>query len=221
MPSPISLMQKTLRYLRSNGIIPTVKKVFRRLQGSNWLPAEEDALYIQAPCVVTDAERWQMPETCVPYAGRVSVVIPSYNGAHELPALLELLHSQTGISDLEIVVVDSGSKDGTAELAEQAGCKVVRIPQEDFSHSYSRMLGAKHASGEYLLFMTQDALPDRADWVLRMLQPCLVSGAAAVSCYETPKPDADLLSHITVWNCIELSEISWRSQRASHRLHFL
>lgn len=195
-----NLIDKTIRYLRTNGVMPTVRKVVRRLGGTDWLPAEEDRLYIQAPCIVRDEERWQMPTVCVPYTGRVSVVIPAYNGAHELPQLLQLLQAQEGISDLEIVVVDSGSTDGTNRLAEQAGCKVIRIPQEEFSHSYSRMLGAANATGEYLLFMTQDALPDRPDWILRMLQPCLVSGAAAVSCYETPKPDADLLSHITVWN---------------------
>lgn len=195
-----NLIEKTIRYLRRNGIMPTVKKVLRRLSGSNWLPEEEDALYTQPPCTVSAKELWQMPEICVPYTGRVSVVIPAYNGAHELPQLLELLQMQNGISDLEIIVVDSGSTDGTDILAEQAGCKVIRIRQEDFSHSYSRMLGAINATGEYLLFMTQDALPDRTDWLLRMLQPCLVSDAAAVSCYETPKSDADLLSHITVWN---------------------
>jgi len=200
MSSVINLAQKTLRYLRRNGVMPTIKKVLRRVQGNNWLPAEEDALYIQPPCQVLPHERWEMPEVCEPYSGRVSVVIPAYNGAHELPALLEALGAQTQISDLEIVIVDSGSTDGTPDLARKAGAKVICIKQEEFSHSYSRMLGATNATGEYLLFMTQDALPDREDWIIRMLQPCLVSNAAAVSCYETPKADADLLSHITVWN---------------------
>jgi len=200
MSSITNLFAKTLRYLRNNGVMPTIKKVLRRVRGNNWLPAEEDHLYVQAPCEVAPHERWEMPKVCTPFHGRVSVIIPTYNGAHELPALLAALKAQERISDLEIVVVDSGSSDGTPELAETANAKVVCIKQEEFSHSYSRMLGATNATGDYLLFMTQDALPDSPDWLIRMLQPCLVSGAAAVSCYETPKPDADLLSHITVWN---------------------
>ena len=200
MSSITNLFGKTLRYLRNNGIVPTIKKVLRRIQGNNWLPAEEDHLYLQPPCSVPPYERWEMPAVCIPYNGRVSVVIPTYNGAQELPALLAALRAQVQINDLEIVVIDSGSTDGTAELAEAYGANVVRIKQEDFSHSYARMLGATNATGEYLLFMTQDALPDRDDWVIRMLQPCLISEAVAVSCYETPKSDADLLSHITVWN---------------------
>ena len=194
------IIKKTICYLHKNGLISTCKKIMRRVRGTNWLPAEEDHLFIQRPCEVLPHERWEMPKVCMPYNGKVSVVIPSFNGAHELPALLAALRAQAQIKDLEIVVVDSGSIDGTPELAEEFGAKVIRIKQEEFSHSYSRMLGATNASGEYLLFMTQDALPDREDWIIRMLQPCLVSNAAAVSCYETPKPDADLLSHITVWN---------------------
>ena len=195
-----TLIEKTIYHLRTNGITPTAKKILRRLSGTDWLPREEDSLYAQQPFTVPHHELWQMPSVCAPYHGRVSVVIPTYNGAHELPQLLELLRKQKGIPDLEIVVVDSGSTDGTDTMAEAEGCKVIRIPQSEFSHSHARMLGATAATGEYLLFMTQDALPDRDDWVLRILQPCLISGAAAVSCYESPKADADLLSHITVWN---------------------
>lgn len=36
MPS-VNLIGKTLRYLRNNGVMPTIKKVLRRLQGTNWL----------------------------------------------------------------------------------------------------------------------------------------------------------------------------------------
>lgn len=200
MNSLANLLNKTLRYLRNNGLLATVKKVFRRVQGNNWLPMEEDKLYLQPPCQIPPFERWEMPEVCLPFTGSVSVVIPAYNGAHELPALLAALGQQSYIPHLEVVVVDSGSTDGTPELAAAAGAVVLSIRQEDFSHSYARMLGATKATGDYLLFMTQDALPDRSDWIIRLLQPCLVSGAAAVSCYETPKPEADLLSHITVWN---------------------
>ena len=78
------LIEKTIYHLRTNGITPTVKKVLRRLSGTNWLPYEEDHLYVQPPFAVPDHELWQMPAVCVPYESRVSVVIPSFNGAHDL-----------------------------------------------------------------------------------------------------------------------------------------
>lgn len=191
--------QKTLRYLKKNGVSRTLKKISRRISGKSWLPQDEDALFALRPFVVPDEQIWHMPGKLVPYRGKVSVVIPAYNGAHELPGLLDALKGQKGLGRLELVVVDSGSTDGTAVLAEKAGAKVIHITQAEFSHSYARRLGAENASGEYLLFMTQDALPDGGDWLLRLMQPALLSGAAAVSCYERPRADADLFSRISAW----------------------
>ena len=191
--------QKTLRYLKKNGVSRTLKKISRRISGKSWLPQDEDALLALRPFVVPDEQIWHMPGKLVPYRGKVSVVIPAYNGAHELPGLLDALKGQKGLGRLELVVVDSGSTDDTAVLAEQAGARVIHISQAEFSHSYARRLGAENASGEYLLFMTQDALPDGGDWLLRLMQPALLCGAAAVSCYERPRADADLFSRISAW----------------------
>lgn len=191
--------QKTLRYLKKNGVSMTLKKISRRISGKNWLSRDEDTLHALQPFTVPEEQVWHMPEKLVPYTGKVSAVIPAFNGAHELPGLLDALKRQKGVGELELVVVDSGSTDGTAALAKQAGAKVIHITQEEFSHSYSRRLGAKNASGEYLLFMTQDALPDGDDWLFRLMQPALLSGAAAVSCYERPRDDADLFSRISAW----------------------
>ena len=191
--------QKTLRYLKKNGVSMTLKKISRRINGKNWVSRDEDTLYILHPFTAPEEQVWHMPEKLVPYTGKVSAVIPAFNGAHELPGLLDALKRQKSAGQLELVVVDSGSTDGTAALAKKAGAKVIHITQEEFSHSYSRRLGAENASGEYLLFMTQDAFPDGDDWLLRLMQPALLSGAAAVSCYERPRDDADLFSRISAW----------------------
>lgn len=192
-------VHKTLRYLKKNGATRTLKKISRRISGKNRISQDEDALFTICPFSVPEEQVWHMPEKLASYSEKVTVVIPTFNGAHELPSLLEELKGQQGPDKPELVVVDSGSMDGTAALAEQAGAKVVHITQEEFTHSYARRLGAEKASGEYLLFMTQDALPDGKDWLLRLMQPVLVSGAAAASCYERPRADADLFSRISAW----------------------
>ncbi len=134
-----------------------------------------------------------------PYEGKVSVVIPTFQAGEGLVPLLECLQSQQNIGSVEIVIVDSGSRDGTAERAEQMGAQVIRIPQSEFSHSYARNLGAEHASGDYLLFMTQDALPSGPLWICGLMQPVLHSGAVAVSCRESPRPNCDLMGRISIW----------------------
>lgn len=84
----------------------------------------------------------------------ISIIIPTLNEAHQLPALLDALKSQTRVPD-EIIVADAGSKDGTVELALGYGARVVPggMPGP------GRNAGARAASGEILLFLDADVLP--------------------------------------------------------------
>lgn len=130
----------------------------------------------------------------------VSVVIPTYNAGEEGRRLFKLLREQEGLDTLDIIVVDSGSKDDTVEIARQFCCKVIQIPNEEFSHSYARNLGAKNASTNYVLFMTQDAVPTSADWINKMVSAIQEHGAVAASCCEIPKPDCDLYGIVCCFN---------------------
>lgn len=141
------------------------------------------------------------------YDGTVSVIIPTYNAGDSINDLIASLQTQESIRGVEIIIVDSESKDGTAEKAEKLGANVIHIKQAEFSHSYARNLGAKHATGDYLLFMTQDALPDGSNWIAGLLQPVLNYGVVAVSCKERPRDDCDLLGRISIWLHSEYMEI--------------
>jgi glycosyltransferase involved in cell wall biosynthesis len=131
----------------------------------------------------------------------VSVVIPTYNAGSEFRPLLRKLLSQKGLKSIEVVIVDSGSTDGTAELSVQLGCKVVRISQSEFSHSHSRNVGADASTGELLVFMVQDAYPIGEYWLFGLAR-CLfspqVKGAqlSAVSCAEYPRTDSEIFYDI-------------------------
>jgi glycosyltransferase involved in cell wall biosynthesis len=84
----------------------------------------------------------------------LSVVIPALNEATQLPRTLaaaqEYLHGRS----YEIVVVDHGSSDGTAELAEAGGARVIR--RSSGTIGSLRNVGARHARGRYLLFIDAD-----------------------------------------------------------------
>jgi len=133
------------------------------------------------------------------FDGIVSVIIPVYNGGQDLYNLIRLLKKQVGIKNIEIIIIDSESTDNSVELAESLGAIVIKITQAEFSHSYSRNLGAKKANGDYLLFMTQDALPTDDNWINNLMQPLLNNDVIAVSCMETPRPDSDLYARIKIW----------------------
>lgn len=146
-------------------------------------------------------------ELLTPYQGTVSVVIPAFNAGAELKPLIRILQEQENVGQVEIVIIDSESGDGTAELAEQLGAKVIRIKQSEFSHSYARNLGAENACGEYILFMTQDAFPNGTKWISGLLQPILNENVVAVSCVEKPRPECDLMGRVAIWLHSEYMDI--------------
>lgn len=131
-----------------------------------------------------------------PIDASVSIIIPTLNAGFEFRWLMRKLRAQRGLRQLEIVIVDSGSNDETVTLAREAGCNVVEIPPEKFSHSFARNTGAEAAHGDYLLFMVQDAYPIGDYWVYAMLRYLLDhAGAklAAVSCAEYSRSDSDMM----------------------------
>lgn len=89
---------------------------------------------------------------------RASLVIPTLNAAKELPALLETVQAQT-VELEEVLVVDSSSKDGTSDVAKRFGARTLSIPRSEFDHGGTRHAALMETSGDFVLFMTQDALP--------------------------------------------------------------
>ena len=67
------------------------------------------------------------------------------------------------------MVVDSGSTDGSLERARAAGATVHEIPPEQFGHGRTRNLGVELARGETVVFTSQDAVADDADWLARLV----------------------------------------------------
>ena len=90
---------------------------------------------------------------------RIEVIIPTYNAARYWKALSTGIRAQTLQPD-RVIVIDSGSKDGTAELARQDGFEVLEITPQEFNHGGTRQMGADHAAdANILIYLTQDAAP--------------------------------------------------------------
>jgi len=87
----------------------------------------------------------------------ISVIIPTYNAQGCLTQLLDVLQIQT--LKFELLIVDSSSTDKTVEIARTYTDNVIVIPQEEFDHGGTRAEAAKMASGDIIVFLTQDALP--------------------------------------------------------------
>lgn len=100
----------------------------------------------------------------------VTVVVPAYNAAASLPACLRALAQQTyPRSAYEIIVVDDGSQDATAQVAAQSGAdRVLRCPHR--GPAAARNAGIAAARGEIVLLTDADCEP-QPDWLALMLEP--------------------------------------------------
>ncbi|HHL6307169.1 TPA: glycosyltransferase family 2 protein [Klebsiella pneumoniae] len=90
------------------------------------------------------------------------IAIPTYNGNELWREVVSNLKKYVP-SDITIQIVDSGSTDGTVELASEAGFKVMKIRSEDFNHGGTRNLAVSEYLNEFdiAIFLTQDAIPEK------------------------------------------------------------
>lgn len=109
----------------------------------------------------------------------VTVVIPSYNCARYLPEAIDSVLAQTYRS-IEIIVVDDGSTDNTAEVVAKYGDKIIYIKQENRGLSAARNTGILLSRGKYLVFLDSDdlLLPDMVEVMVRALEEHPECGAA-------------------------------------------
>ena len=121
----------------------------------------------------------------------VSVVVPTLNAAQHLRALLEALRSQFPQAPQEILIVDSGSRDGTVSAVQTAGVPVRVIAIDRFSHGKARNLGVRETTGDIVVFMSQDAIPENARWLAELIAPYAIPEVAATFSRQVPRPDAN------------------------------
>ena len=120
----------------------------------------------------------------------VSVVIPTLNAEPEIEDLLALLEAQT-FAPREIIVIDSSSDDHTVEIAKARSLvRVIEIQRKDFDHGGTRNLGFNESVGDFVLFMTQDAVPVDEFLLEKLLRPFEDGDVAIVSARQLPKEDA-------------------------------
>jgi rhamnosyltransferase len=98
-----------------------------------------------------------------------SILILTKNGGAAFEASMGAVCSQKGTGPFEVIVVDSGSTDGTIEIARRYAAHVEQISPESFHHARTRNHAASLANGEFLVFLTQDACPASDLWLQSLI----------------------------------------------------
>ena len=122
----------------------------------------------------------------------VSIVIPTKNAGMLLDQVLQAVYGQQTSYDYEVICVDSGSKDNTLEIIQKYPVKLYQIPSEEFGHGKTRNYGASKGTGEYIVFITQDAVPASERWLENFINAMkMEDGIAGGFGIHYPYPDCN------------------------------
>ncbi|MGA2071884.1 MAG: glycosyltransferase [Terriglobia bacterium] len=138
---------------------------------------------------------------------KVSVVIPTYNRATKVPNAIDGVLAQT-FSDLEVIVVDDGSSDGTGKiLAEMFGDRIRYFAQANQGASVARNKGIAHALGEWIAFLDSDDQweKEKLEWQFKALERF---GPQCGGCYT----DTRFINHPETRTMFQLGEESYRHE---------
>ena len=98
-----------------------------------------------------------------------SIVIRAYNEEKHIGRLLEGISKQT-VQDVQVILVDSGSTDGTRDIASRYPVEIVSIKPEEFSFGRSLNRGIAHCKAEILVFASAHVYPVYPDWLEQFIK---------------------------------------------------
>ncbi len=125
----------------------------------------------------------------------VSIVIPTRNAGPGFRRTLEAILAQQAPFDFEVVIVDSGSEDGTVGVCREFPVRLLHFDPEAFNHGATRNFAISHSHGQFVALTVQDAEPAHRDWLTTLVKP-LQADPTVVGAYgrQVPRLDASRLS---------------------------
>lgn len=100
-----------------------------------------------------------------------SIVILTKNGSKTIRRCLESLFGQKTGYNYEVIAIDSGSTDGTLDILADYPVTVREIPPSEFNFGETKNLGFSISKGDFVIFLSQDAIPIGHDWLEKMIAP--------------------------------------------------
>ncbi|MSR74098.1 MAG: glycosyltransferase [Planctomycetes bacterium] len=124
-----------------------------------------------------------------PYA---TVFIPTWNGGAQFEGVLRKVLQQETDFDYEILIIDSGSRDGTLEFIRQfPNVRVINIPNTEFNHGLTRNRAVHEARGDIVALLTHDAEPLDSHWLQTLVDNFDDPDVAGAYCHQLPREDCN------------------------------
>ncbi len=190
-----SLLLKGIRTLRFQGIKAFVFKVNKKLLFSRSI--KELPLIRFSSLPIRNVAEINIEK---PLEAKISVIIPTKNAGDDFEYTLRKMSKQEGVREIELIIIDSGSRDRTVDIAREFTENVFQIVPDDFHHARTRNFGAEMATGDFLVFTVQDAIPVGSQWLYKLISPLSQGLVSAVSARQIPRSDSDFFAVWSYWN---------------------
>jgi rhamnosyltransferase len=122
-----------------------------------------------------------------------SVVIRAKNEARYIGEVLEAVFGQVGADPFDVIIVDSGSTDGTLEIIREFPVRLIQIPPESFTYGRALNVGIAEASGDFVASLSAHSTPVDASWLTALIGPMRNPRVAGVVGRQVPRANVTFL----------------------------
>jgi rhamnosyltransferase len=131
----------------------------------------------------------------------VSIIIPTRNAGSDFEKTLRTISDQRTDVSYEVLVVDSGSSDGTLGLAREYGARTLSVPRSEFNHGSTRNRAISEARGEFVAMIVQDAVPADESWLQGLVEN-LANDEQVAGAYsrQVPRPECNPFTRYALEN---------------------
>ncbi len=131
-----------------------------------------------------------------PLLPSVTVVIRAKNEARFIGECLGAIFDPDALKPRGVVVVDSGSTDGTLDIVRSFPVELLQIRPDDFTYGYALNLGVAISDGELIATLSAHSTPADARWLSNLIAPFAQPLVAGVYGRQRPRPDATPLEKL-------------------------
>jgi rhamnosyltransferase len=117
-------------------------------------------------------------------------VIRAKNEARFIGETLQAIFDSSALAPRHVIVVDSGSTDGTQAIVRRFPCVLIEIKPEDFTYGYALNLGVANVDTELVATLSAHSLPANPDWLRNLIQPFARPRVAGVYGRQLPRSNA-------------------------------
>ena len=110
---------------------------------------------------------------------KITIICPLYNASKYILKLNENLIKQKDVNIKEIKYILTESKDDTEKIMKEHKIKYELIKSDNFSHSLTREKAAMSSKADILVFITQDIIPEKDNWLYELVKPIVLKEADA------------------------------------------